>query len=127
MEEQLENLKSASEWFCVAAKNVVLYLEGSEAEDELLHIRELALDNARMEVELRNSHEALERVRENLARLPDLDIDREYHKVLAEVNKERPSDRAVLMSMEQCVKLEDEISRAKEDRERGSEREKDEE
>ncbi len=84
MQQQLENLRTAADWLCVAAQKVVLYLdrgdgeqvEDDEVERELERIRAMAMENARQEVALRNSTEALDRTRERLAQLPDLDIDK---------------------------------------------------
>ncbi len=118
MEQQLKNIKTASDWLCVSAQNVVLFLDKAEAEFELEGIRNLARENARLELQLKNNHEALDRVRERLTRLPDLDIDREYDRVLSEVNAKRsPMDKSTQELTEQYARLEMEICRAKKDRE----------
>ncbi len=68
MEQQLTNLRDAADWYHVAAQKVVLYLDDEEESDnpeegramQLQKIRDLTLENARQEAELKAKCRAID-------------------------------------------------------------------
>ncbi len=89
MEQQLENLRTASTWYRCAAQKIVLYMDDDDngtasKKEELDKIRILVKENAKQEVILKNSCEALDKARAKLDTVPDLDIDQVRHTLLIE-------------------------------------------